>query len=1086
MTTTVLLVDNHPLFRKVIRLLLEEEPDMSVVGEAGDGKEAIERVRELSPDVVVMGISMPNLNGIEATRQILSDSPNTKVVAMSINFGKRFVKDMLSAGASGYILKDNVLEEITNGIRKVMQEEVYLSGTITSAAVSEFLAGGIEQSTSEASGQWAADEAASILRTKLHRPPILPDFVPRADMVAQLEMLRLRPATFISAPAGFGKSTMASLWLEAWDGPYAWVSLNEEENDLAMFLTYLLAAIRKAFPGACTPTRSLLQAKVLPPLPVLSRYFLNDLDEIEEPFILVLDDYQNIREKTVHDLLAAILNHPPQNLHLMIVTRYDQPLISSTLRGRGQVNEIGRFDLQFTAAETAIFLKNTLKLAVDRKTAAAIQEKLEGWPAGMRLMSQSLKSSADLDHLLAGLEGGFAAIVDYLVAEVLSQQSAEMTESMVAISILNRFCAPLCDALRNADSETGEHWIDGAALIAKLQKDNLFLIALDSENRWFRYHHLFQDFLRSELQRRCSSQEVAELHSRAGRWFAEHGLIEETLRHVLTAGDTPQAIKLLELNRHQFMNQEQWQRHDRLIQLLPAEIIAKTPTLLISKAWSAEYQSRAMEAYAYRDQVDALISQSSDESSENNTLRGEIDALHSHQQYLSAKADNAIASAERALRLLPPDAHSVRACALGYMAFALQMRGDFNQGVKLIRQTLESEPLNGDKFRHGRLLTILCYLNFMEGNLTELKQTALQCLKLGEKLDLPESICWSRYWLGSLHYLRNELPEAVHYLAPVVDNPFTSRPLYVAQSAFALALSYTAQGHCESAQRVAESVVSFAAEIDGALERELARAFLAELACRQGRLFEADRWAQQYNPHPMVFMVRLYIPQLTLVKVLLAKDTDKTRSQAADFLLEIQDFCKSIHHKRVLIDVTALQAMLHDQQGEESAAFNKLTEALALALPGGFIRSFVDLGAPMADLLKRLQEQNVAVDYLDKLLAAFKEDAQRSAPVATDSSDPPPLLPVSPSPSPPVSPFPPLQVPPTPQPLVEPLSHREREVLELLAQRQQYKEIAEILFISKATVKSHLRNIYRKLDVHKRSKAVEKAHALGVLGPDKG
>ncbi len=215
---------------------------------------------------------------------------------------------------------------------------------------------------------------------------------------------------------------------------------------------------------------------------VLSRHLLNDLYKIEDPFILVLDDYHKIREKTVHDLMSAFLTHPPQNLHLMLLTRRDPPLLTSTLRARGQVNEIAASDLQFTAAETAVFLKNTLGLSVDGKTAATIQESLEGWPAGMRLMSQSLKYSGDLDRLLAGLKGGFAAIVDYLVAEVLSQQPPEMARLMAATAILNRCCAPLCDALHGLDAAPGAGEIDGDEFIARLQKDNLFLIALDTEN----------------------------------------------------------------------------------------------------------------------------------------------------------------------------------------------------------------------------------------------------------------------------------------------------------------------------------------------------------------------------------------------------------------------------------------------------------------------------------------------------------------------------------------------------------------------------------------------------------------------------
>jgi len=526
MPTTILLVDDHPLFRKGLRLLIEEEPDMSAVGEAGDGKEALEKVLELSPDVVIMDISMPDFNGIDATRQIVSEVPSAKVVALSMHAGKRFVEDMLQAGAAGYILKKSAPEDLVNGIRTVAQGDVYLSPAITGIVVSKYKELLVKVPLAD-----RMEGTLPVLRTKLQRSPLPPDLVPRSELVARLDKLRRRPLTLVSSAAGYGKSTLASLWLEAWDGPYAWLSLDEEENDLRMFITYLLAAIGNAFPEACDPTRSLLEATVLPPVSVLSRHLVNDLDEIETPFILVLDDLHKIHEKTVHDLMGALLTHPPQNLHLMLLTRRDPPLLTSMLRARDQVNEISTANLHFTVAETTVFLKNTRGLTVDEKTATTIQEKLEGWPVGMRLMAQSLKHSDDLNHLLAGLKGGFATIRDYLVTEVLLKQPPQMAKLMTATAILDRFCAPLCDTLLELDAGSDTGKMNGDEFIARLQKDNLFLMALDTERRWFRYHPLFQQLMQEHLNRHWRPEEIAALHSRANAWFAENGISEDTKKH---------------------------------------------------------------------------------------------------------------------------------------------------------------------------------------------------------------------------------------------------------------------------------------------------------------------------------------------------------------------------------------------------------------------------------------------------------------------------------------------------------------------------------------------------------------------------
>jgi ATP/maltotriose-dependent transcriptional regulator MalT/ActR/RegA family two-component response regulator len=525
MATTILLVDDHPLFRKGLRLLLEEQNDFRIVGEAGDGREAIDRVRKHSPDVVIMDITMPDFNGIDATRKIVAEDSSAKVVALSMHAGKSFVEDMLKAGAAGYILKKSVPEDLVNAIRMVIQGDIYLSPAITGIVVSEY-----KELLAMSPATAQIEDASPILRTKLQRPVLSPDLLTRSDLVARLDELRRRPLTLVSAAAGYGKSTMASLWLEAWEGPYGWLSLDDEENDLRQFLNYLLAAIANAFPEACETTRSLLQPPELAHVKDLGHFLVNDIDEIKDPFILVLDNYHRIREKTVHDLVDAVLAHPPQNFHLMLLTRRDPPLLTSKLRALDQVNEIGTADLRFTVAEIKAFLETTLGHSVDEKKAGTIQERLEGWPAGMRLISQSLKHSGDFDRLLAGLKGGFPTIVDYLMTEVLLHQPPEMTRWMTATAILDRFCAPLCDALQGSEAARGTCEMSCDEFIARLQKDNLFLMALDSENRWFRYHSLFRQLLQEQLNRHWSPEEIAALHSRANAWFAENDITDDAIK----------------------------------------------------------------------------------------------------------------------------------------------------------------------------------------------------------------------------------------------------------------------------------------------------------------------------------------------------------------------------------------------------------------------------------------------------------------------------------------------------------------------------------------------------------------------------
>ncbi len=434
-----------------------------------------------------------------------------------------------------------------------------------------------------------------------------------------------------------------------------------------------------------------------------------------------------------------------------------------------------------------------------------------------------------------------------------------------------------------------------------------------------------------------------------------------------------------------------------------------------------------------------------------------IAVLHGEQHILSGEGDRAIESAERALRLLPAEALHIRSYAIAEQVLAYQMAGDIGAGLKIINEILNARALLPG-ITQARMMLWFCIAYWMEGDLNGLKQPALQCLKLGEQHALPESISFGRYFLGVLHYVRNELSEAERYLAAVVDDPFTVRPQYLVQSAFALARIYTPHGRDDEASNVIESVISHSVishimETNDTLALALARAFQVELALRQRKIPEAQRLSEHaaYDLLPPIWL--FYVPQLTPVKLLLAQNTSDSLEKAFTLLAQIDGFVSKTNRKTIRIDVLALQALILDAKGKEPAAMERLTESLVLARPGGFIRNFVDMGPP----------------NIENLLAAFSDDEQVVAP-ESESAD-----------HPVASPYQPLR-PSTPsQPLLEPLTNRELDVLELLAQRLQNKEIADKLFVSTETVKAHLKNIYQKLSVSKRREAVEKAKALGIL-----
>jgi LuxR family maltose regulon positive regulatory protein len=1052
MPITILLVDDHALFRKGLRLLLEKEPDMSVVGEAGDGKEAIERVLELSPDIVVMDITMPNLDGREATRQILSKSPDLKVVALSMHSGKQFVEGMLHAGVAGYILKDSVPEEMIQGIRTVLAGDVYLSRSISGIVVSEY------KKLLSKTGPTVETSSESILHTKLHRPQNQEDHLHRQRLYDLFDQPRRTSLTLVSAPAGYGKTTLASCWLETNDNLSAWVSLDENDNDLHRFLSYFLAAIQTMFPDAGRKTMAMVNTSMLPPVSALAGNLINELNLIEQPFILVLDDFHLIKDESVLDLLTQLLHHPPQAMYLVLIGRRDPSLPISMLRAKGLVTEIRTQDLRFNEMETATFLTQMLGTHVDSVTAAAVEEKTEGWVTGLRLAALSMRHRGNLDPKLLEPQVDAQYVMEYLFTEVLSVQSPEISQYLMGTAILDRFCGPLCEAVcvPGVDPLTSE--FNGWNFIAWLKSENMFLFPLDSEGRWFRYHHLFHRLLVKQLKRRCSAEEINALHARASAWFAENGLIEEALPHAL-AGDNPMAAARL-VARHGFdlMNDEQWPRLEDWLRLVPIDIVDQEPELLLLMAWTHVVYSRFAELSSCVDKAEALLSAPPDTSATAEHNQGHIDALRGFQHFMAADGKGALTCAKRACETIPRQHQWARIFAFINRAGAYQMLGDRKEALSTIEAARQDKTLGPGAY----LKANPCFIYWMEADLSAMLQTAEQSLKLGDDRQPPQALAHGLYFQGIALYHRNELHAAEEKLVTVIKDRYGQHSWNYAHSAFALALIYQVWDRPDEANKIGESVESHALDNNNTAVLQIARAFQAELALRQGRLAEASYWAKLFVAKPFIPMYRFYVPQFTLVRVLLAQDTMGSREQAYHLLKDLYDFVSFTHNTRFLIEVLTLQALRHDSQDDEPAGLKTLTEALTLAEPGGFIRLFVDLGPQMADLLKQLTKQNVAVGYIGRILAAFKGDAHRAMQGESDrpATHPPPL---------------------STQPLVEPLTNRELEILNLLTQPLQNKEIAAKLFISPETVKAHLNHIYGKLGVTRRRQAVVKADALGIL-----
>ena len=887
------------------------------------------------------------------------------------------------------------------------------------------------------------DQNQPFLQTKLHRPPTPWDLVERPRLTGLLDVQTSPPLILISAPAGYGKSTLAKCLVKAFDCPSTWVSLDEGDDDLVIFLSYFLSALEVIFPGFGTETRALLQASPPPPLPAFATSLINELDQIEQDYLLVLDDYHFIHEASIHQLLDQLLLHPPPNFHLILSTRLDPLLSLARLRAHAKIVEFRAEALRFRVEETRQLLQKMIGVEVDEATTISLEEQTEGWVTGLRLAALAMRHRIGREHT-QNLSVRNRYVAEYLVQEILSKQLEVYATCILKLSVLERFNAELCQAICfDQDSGMGVGIIDGRNFLDWLESSNLFVIPLDDQHRWFRFHHLFRDFLQDELKRRFPTLSVAELHGSASDWFEKHSLFEEALQHALAAQDVEHAVQIVSRQRYDLLNQAKWQQITRYLNRFPPDVLDQSVDLQILKAWLNYHNGNLRELPAAIETLEHLVEQTPPPKS--GYVQGEIDALRSLLSALAADSENAIALAEQSIATTAPELWIVRVLARVCLASGLQMQGDLSGAYRTIYGGFETEHVKTD-YARGTLIQGACYIHYIAADLRGMSAAAQQCVTLSQQTNNQEILGFGLMHLGTASYLQNNLPAAEENYSAVVHKPYQNYGKNLAYSFFGLALTYHAQGRLEEARRVADQARNFFLESGNNTLLPVAQAFQAEIALRQGRISEAVLWADQFGtPPPPVTLHRIFTPHLTLVKAWLAQNTSSSRSKAAEFLEALFTFVTATHNTQFTIEVLVLKALLAKASGERESALDWLAQALELAEPTGNIRLFIDYGDPLIDLLRELQKQGVHPSYTTRLLEA-------AHPKTSSQPD-----------------------------LIEPLTYRELEVLGLLAERKTNKEVALQLGISPGTVRQHTHNIYQKLDASNRREAVAKALKFGLL-----
>jgi LuxR family maltose regulon positive regulatory protein len=886
----------------------------------------------------------------------------------------------------------------------------------------------------------------SVLRTKLYIPPIRSELVSRPRLIERLDTGRHGRLTLLSAPAGFGKTTLLSEWVTQFQDRAAWLSLDKEDNDETRFWTYLVAALQTVHANLGQDALRLLQALQQPATKAILTKLLNQITDLPQGVTLVLDDYHLISDSAIHKGLTFLLEHLPPQMHVAISTRADPPLPIHRLRAHGQLTELRSDDLRFTADEAAAFLNAAMGLSLAREDVEALEARTEGWIVGLQLAALSLQGRVDAHEFITTFSGGHHYVLEYLTQEVVRRQPEPVQRFLMQTSILDRLYGPLCDAVTGGD--------DGEAVLAHLRQRNLFILPLDDEHRWHRYHHLFADLLGNLLRKERSQEYIQELHLRACEWCERSGWTAEAVNHALAAKDFQRTARLIEDNSLAMVSRGELTTLLRWIEALPEDVALSRPWLCIHQAWPLTLADRADAAEPLLRQIERQVPLE-DLSLEGQEILGHLAAMRAMAAMMRGDMPQAIELAHRAGELLPPDNVIPRNTTLYTLASAYYAQGELGKAGQTQAEVLELGRAADNAWMVVRTLCDLADLEMIQGQLQRAADLCHEALHEAEERGARQFGIggYALVQLGEIFYKRNDLIAAHdHALEGTNLMQGWERPYEIVRGHTTLATILQAQDDADGAWQAMQRAEAIRSQHPSYPKlSSLVHSCQIRLCLAEEGPDEAARLATGMQLGQTGALIFREQEQMILARVFVAQ---QRWSEVVPLLARLAAEAETGGRFGRSIEILALQAVAQQAQGDTAGAMTALEKALAMGEPEGHVRIFVEQGAAMAALLQQAAAHGIAPDYVSRLLAAFEGEGTESIPV----------------PSPPSTP-----------PLVEPLTPRELEVLHLLGEGCSNRDIAEALVITLNGVKKHTSNIYGKLGVHSRTQAVVRAQELGLL-----
>ena len=896
----------------------------------------------------------------------------------------------------------------------------------------------------------------TLLATKTRIPPLHANLVSRPHLIQRLNdgISQNRRLTLISAPAGYGKSTLLSEWVSQLDIPVAWLSLEKGENIPTRFWSYFATAL-STIPqlNQADVVESLSQAlksSQPPPMDILLTSLINELSKLTTRTTLVLDDLHTITEGQIHHDLIFLIDHMlqcPNGFHLVVASRMDPPWPLARWRVRDELTEVRTKDMRFTPIEATSFLNEVMGLQLSTGEISLLDQRTEGWIAGLQLAALSMQSRGDIAAFLEDFTGTHHFVLDYLLEEVLSQQNPDRLDFLLRTSLLEYLTAPLCNAITDR--------IDSQTMLVQLEKSNMFLVPMDDERRWYRYHHLFSELLRSRLKQ-THPEIVPLLHGRACSWYMENGYLSNALTHAMATNDLDRLIKLVEKYAFTIFDHNQASTFLNWLNTLPETVMGSNPWLHIARAWLLAYlgqlegiESLLLEAEKHADQTDPR-------------LMGYIAALWTLIGELYSSRVDGIAHAHQALKLLPQQEYRARAFVAYHLSNHYTWYGDFLPALRTLEDSFTWSLAAGDSERamiaQFQSASILSYMGRLGESFQDFKKTfQMVDSDLPDKKNHSLPVGYAYIQLSSLYFEWNNIPEALHYVSDGIKIcRLWGYSDYLHNGLINYAEIRMAMGDLEdalSAVREAKTLYS-PVSVTGRVN-----SYEAVINQARGDIESASDWVARSGLSPGGTID--YAHRFLFLHYAIILQAQGELHDAYDVLERLSNVLEEAGAITLLLETLSQRIVILSKLNQDEQALSLLQRTLELAKPEGFIRVFTSKGTPMSRLLQTAFSRGIEKEYIHRLIPAFNKTGLSHEPGKPPASKTAPEL--------------------KRIELMEPLSDREIQVLRLLDSTLTSTEIARELYLSVNTVRTHVKNIYAKLAVHGRIEAIQKANDLGFI-----